>query len=603
MKPIYRLFLLIAVFAVAFSSFLPAAAAAPKRVSLVDKVKEVNAATGEFSTLLAAMQATGVDKYLDASFYSYYRNNLFNFNRYTGMKYQFQTRRQFTVFGPTDAAFAKLGLNASNIATAFDKETLRDILWYHITRREYKAEKVITLTDLTMLNRQKTFITVNDLGAFINGSKIIQTDVDVDNGVIHVIDSVLLAPKDIVDTAVADGRFTTLVAAVQAAGLVDTLKSAGPFTVFAPTDDAFAKLPAGTVEALLQPENLEQLKQILLYHVVPGRIWSSDVIKLSTADTAAGLPVSIKVMDGKVFINDAQVIITDVWTSNGMIHVIDSVLLPPAPEEMKDIVDTAVADGRFTTLVAAVQAAGLVDTLKSAGPFTVFAPTDEAFAKLPAGTVETLLQPENLATLQQILLYHVVPGKVMAADVVKLSTAGTAAGIPVRVQVIDGKVFINNSQVIITDIVTSNGVIHVIDSVLLPPMDIVDTAIADGRFTTLVAAVQAAGLVDTLKSAGPFTVFAPTDDAFAKLPAGTVEELLKPENLELLQKILLYHVAPGFQFASDVVLTDCITTVNGLDLAVTLKDGKVFINESEVIITDIFTANGVIHVIDAVLVP
>ena len=229
----------------------------------------------------------------------------------------------------------------------------------------------------------------------------------------------------------------------------------------------------------------------------------------------------------------------------------DSVLHNP-----QDIVDIAIADGRFTTLVAAVQAAGLVDTLKSAGPFTVFAPTDEAFAKLPPGTVESLLLPENLETLKQILLYHVVPGKLMAADVVQLSFAYTAAGLPVRIQVKDGKVFINDAQVIITDIQASNGVIHVIDCVLLPPKDIVDTAIADGRFTTLVAAVQAAGLVDTLKSAGPFTVFAPTDEAFAYLPAGTVEELLKPENLEQLKTAAALPCGPWVLFCLRCGLPD-----------------------------------------------
>ena len=135
----------------------------------------------------------------------------------------------------------------------------------------------------------------------------------------------------------------------------------------------------------------------------------------------------------------------------------------------KDIVDTAAADGRFTTLVAAVQAAGLVDTLKGEGPFTVFAPTDEAFAKLPAGTIDTLLMPENKQKLVDILTYHVVPGKVMAADVVKLDQAETVLGKPVNIQVMDGKVYVNDAQVILTDIETSNGVIHVIDSVLLPP--------------------------------------------------------------------------------------------------------------------------------------
>lgn len=133
-----------------------------------------------------------------------------------------------------------------------------------------------------------------------------------------------------------------------------------------------------------------------------------------------------------------------------------------------DIVDTAVSAGIFNTLVTAVKAAGLVDTLKSAGPFTVFAPSDEAFAKLPAGTVESLLKPENKDKLVKILTYHVVSGKVTAADVVKLNSAKTVQGQEVKITVKDGKVMLNKSNVVKTDIMTSNGVIHVIDSVLMP---------------------------------------------------------------------------------------------------------------------------------------
>jgi transforming growth factor-beta-induced protein len=287
-------------------------------------------------------------------------------------------------------------------------------------------------------------------------------------------------PKTIVDIAVEDGRFTTLVAAVQAAGLVDTLKSEGPFTVFAPTDEAFAALPAGTIDSLLLPENKQQLTDILLYHVVPGKVMAADVVGLDgqSAETAlAGKSINIKVDGDKVILNDSvNVIITDIEVSNGVIHVIDGVLLPPSDETMSekmDIVDTAVADGRFTTLVAAVQAAGLVDTLKSEGPFTVFAPTDDAFAALPAGTIDSLLLPENKQQLTDILLYHVVPGKVMAADVVGLNgqSAETAlAGKSISIKVDGDKVILNDSvNVIITDIETSNGVIHVIDAVLLPP--------------------------------------------------------------------------------------------------------------------------------------
>lgn len=137
-------------------------------------------------------------------------------------------------------------------------------------------------------------------------------------------------------------------------------------------------------------------------------------------------------------------------------------------EEKKDLVDTAVGAGSFKTLVAAVQAADLVETLKGKGPFTVFAPTDEAFAKLPEGTLESLLKPENKSKLIAILTYHVVPGKVMAKDVVKLTEAKTAQGSAVTIAAKGGKVTVDNANVVKTDIETSNGVIHVIDAVILP---------------------------------------------------------------------------------------------------------------------------------------
>ena len=270
---------------------------------------------------------------------------------------------------------------------------------------------------------------------------------------------------DIVDTAVKAGSFKTLAAALKAAGLVDTLKGKGPFTVFAPTDEAFEKLPAGTVETLLKPENKDKLVAILTYHVVAGNVKAADVVKLKSAKTVQGSDVKITVADGKVMVNDANVVKTDIACGNGVIHVIDTVLLPK--EGPMDIVDTAVKAGSFKTLAAALKAAGLVETLKGKGPFTVFAPTDEAFAKLPAGTVETLLKPENKDKLVAILTYHVVAGKVKAADVVKLKSAKTVQGQTVAIDATDG-VKINNAKVVKADIDCGNGVIHVIDTVLLP---------------------------------------------------------------------------------------------------------------------------------------
>ncbi len=420
--------------------------------------------------------------------------------------------------------------------------------------------------------------------------------------------------KDIVDTAVAAGSFKTLAAALVAAGLVDTLKGKGPFTVFAPTDEAFAKLPAGTVENLLKPENKQQLIGILTYHVVAGSVKAADVVKLTSATTVNGATVAIKVVNGVVFVGDAKVVTADIAASNGVIHVIDTVLLPPPAPALvlpetgnagstarEDVVATAMKAGGFKTLVAALQAAGLVDTLKGKGPFTVFAPTDEAFAKLPAGTVENLLKPENKQQLIDVLTYHVAAGRIPASAVVRHASIASLYGARIGVTAGD-TVKLNGATVIAADVVASNGVIHAIDTVLLPPADIVEVARAAGSFKTLLAAVEAAGLTDALRK-GTLTVFAPTDAAFAKLPAGTVENLLKPENLEQLKKVLTYHVIRKDYDAAQVTRYRTLRTLQGQLLQVCHSSAGVTINGALISTANIFAHNGVVHVVDAVLLP
>lgn len=289
---------------------------------------------------------------------------------------------------------------------------------------------------------------------------------------------------DIVDTAVAAGSFKTLAAALDAAGLVDTLKGKGPFTVFAPTDEAFSKLPKGTVKKLLEPGNKQQLIDVLTYHVVKGRVPAAKVVKLSGATTVNGQRVDILVEDGKVKVDNANVLKTDIECKNGIIHVIDNVILPAGD----NIPATAVKSGKFKTLVAAAKAAGLVEALSGKGPFTVFAPTDEAFAKLPKGTVEALLKPENKAKLASILKYHVVQGRVYSTDALAAGKAKTLQGDAVRIAVKNKKAMVNDANLVATDLDASNGVIHVIDSVILPPekhssvhpRKMIETAIGEG---------------------------------------------------------------------------------------------------------------------------
>ena len=271
--------------------------------------------------------------------------------------------------------------------------------------------------------------------------------------------------QNLVQTAVAAGQFTTLASLLTKAGLVDTLSTGGPYTVFAPTDAAFAKVPKATLDALAAQPTL--LKSVLLYHVVPGRVTAADVAKLTSAKTLEGSSVAIKVDNGSVYDDQAKVTTPDVAASNGVIHVIDSVLIPKdVTAASKNVVQTAIAAGQFKTLASLLQKAGLAGTLAGKGPFTVFAPTDAAFAKVPKATLAALAK--NKAKLRAVLLYHVVKGKVTAAQAMKLHSAKTLEGKSLPIRVSGGKVIVGGATVTKADVLASNGVIHVINKVLVP---------------------------------------------------------------------------------------------------------------------------------------
>jgi len=260
--------------------------------------------------------------------------------------------------------------------------------------------------------------------------------------------------QDVVATAIAAGQFTKLADALTSAGLVSALKGPGPFTVFAPSDSAFAAFERDN-PGVLAGLSKEALADILKYHVVSGAAVESTELKdESIFTTLSGSPILIDTTGG-VKVDDARVTTADVAASNGVIHVIDTILLPPE----KDIVATAVAAGTFKSLAGALTAADLVTTLQGPGPFTVFAPTDAAFAKLSAA-------PSGDA-LKNVLLYHVVAGAVGSGDLKAGPVATQSKGNSVSVN-LTGGVTIDEAKVTSANILAKNGVIHVIDSVLVP---------------------------------------------------------------------------------------------------------------------------------------
>jgi uncharacterized surface protein with fasciclin (FAS1) repeats len=303
--------------------------------------------------------------------------------------------------------------------------------------------------------------------------------------------------ENIVEVASSNDNVSTLVSAVAAGGLVETLEGEGPFTVFAPDNTAFDKLPEGLLQALLKPENKEILSSILTYHVVSGKVKAADLIKAieegagtHTITTVQGGQLTASLLGDNVVLTDASgnkatVTATDVEASNGVIHILNSVVVPGDvnPADLLgagDIVAVASGNEDFSTLVAAVQAAGLVETLQGAGPFTVFAPNNDAFAKLPDGTLDNLLKPESRDALTGILTYHVVAGAIDSKSLVNAISEGDGKAIVETVNgekleaTLEGESVIitdangNQVRVVAVDVEASNGVIHVIDGVVLP---------------------------------------------------------------------------------------------------------------------------------------
>ncbi len=477
------------------------------------------------------------------------------------------------------------------------------------------------------------------------------------------------ANDDIPTNAAGTGIHDSLVAALTQADLVTTLQGTGPFTVFAPTDQAFADAGIDLTTFDTDEENAT-LVDILTYHVVSGKVMSTDLTDGMEAAALNQDTLTFSVSSSEVKVNDAVVTLADVESSNGVIHVIDKVLMPPADPVYVDIPATAQSTGVHTALVAALSQANLVATLQGEGPFTVFAPTDQAFtdAGIDLSTFDT---PEENATLADILLYHVYAGAVPASAVTDGLAVTMVNGDKASFTVgTDGSVSVGDATVTSADVQTSNGIIHVIDKVLMPPageicynmvshtivpgatnlicnsymyvenytmggqtitgcyntvthavsdvsaaicgaymwtpaVNLAMTAGATTIHTSLVAALTAADLVTTLSGDTEYTVFAPSDDAFAA--AGIdLDSFDTPEEIAVLTDILLYHVVAGTTLSTD--LAEGMTTVsaaNSDDLTIHVADGAVMVGTAmaNVTLADVPASNGVIHVIDQVLMP
>jgi transforming growth factor-beta-induced protein len=552
----------------------------PQEKSVVD----VAAEAGSFNVLLQAAQKAGLVNFLS-------------------------TEQNITVFAPTDDAFAALltDLGLSSLDD-IDGATLASILTYHVYggmaySNTLESGVVPSLNTQSPDEEPLSLMVIVGNDVMINDAKVTAADVMASNGIIHVIDKVLVPPT-VVDIAMYSNDFSSLVGAVVKADLAGTLSGDGPFTVFAPTNDAFAALFAALGISGIDEVSVEDLTSILTYHVVGDNVLSSE-LSSGMVDALSGDSFEVTI-DGDVMLNGTiKVVVTDIQGTNGVVHVIDAVLVPPM-QKSNTIADIAVANSEFSILVEALIKADLVGAVADVdAELTVLAPTNDAFMALLSDLGASSLDEIPVETLTNILLYHVIGSKAMSTDLSTgyYPTLSTFSDNNISMYImVDNGVYINKSTMVTTaDIEADNGVVHVVDKVILPP-SVVNIAIDNDNFSTLVNAVVKAGLVETLSGEGPFTVFAPTNAAFDALFAGLGIGGIDDLTAEQLVPILTYHVVSGNVLSTDLA-NGMVGTLSGENMiAIDLTSG-VKINDSNVIAADVQGANGVVHVIDKVLMP
>ena len=429
--------------------------------------------------------------------------------------------------------------------------------------------------------------------------------------------------QTVVDIIVNSPAHDTLEAAVIAAGLADDLAGEGPFTVFAPTDDAFKALPQGTIEALLT-DPTGALADILLYHVVGGKAMSTDLSDGQVITTLLGKDINVTINGDGVFINDAKVILADLEAENGVVHVLDAVLIPPVVKASFPIDFESETDAVWN--VFANGAGDSTDFMVISNPDKSGINTSDNVLKFVvnegadpwAGAYSDSYAPIEFT--QASHTFTMMVWKSVISPVGFKVEASTNGGPVTEVKVSNTltnqweEITFNLSACIgysyprivifpdFPDTRTSGTTVYIDNIARKETTTVVDIIVNSPDHTTLETAVVAAGLADDLSGDGPFTVFAPTDDAFAALPEGTLDALLE-DPTGALADILLYHVVSGKAMSTDLSDGQMITTLLGKDVEVTINGEGVFINDAKVTVADLEADNGVVHVIDAVLLP
>lgn len=540
----------------------------------------------------------------------------------------------YTLFAPTNEAWTALGPGVyQSLLLPTNSQYLDQLMKYHISPGDQLSSLMAVEQGIKTLEEGSSII-VSKISPFkVNvRAKAITADVRATRGLIHVMDTVLMpqnfvyptATRNIVELAGVADYLSIFVKAVSAAGLKPTWTSGGPYTVFAPSNTAFANLGLGIATSLLLQANQAKLKQVLQFHAIQGRQLTSAMMTGLQIRTMEGGSFALSQVSPDVIINGkVQVTSRDVPATNGLLQVVDTVLLPPNfayPD--KTMLSLIQNSPHLSTLFTAIQAADLAKTLGGDAEYTLFAPSDAAFKGLGTGKDTSLLLPANKDKLVQLLRYHMLPGKQASDQMPVNQPMKTLEKNTIRIRA-RSPLIVNQIVATTADVPATNGMIHIIDSVLLPPLfefpdkDVMQLARTDSQMKEFAKFVVAADMEQDLKSAGPYTVFAPINEAFTSLESGVYDALLKSENRDALRRILKYHVIEGKTDSSVLTYGRNLDTLEGGRILVTpwtelgwqgiAYEGfapPVTLNlDVQVTVSNALVTNGIVHMVNKVLVP
>ncbi|XP_061832525.1 transforming growth factor-beta-induced protein ig-h3 isoform X2 [Nerophis lumbriciformis] len=505
------------------------------------------------------------------------------------LREEIQGPGSFTFFAPSNEAWAALPMEILDALVSNVNIELLNALHYHMVNRRLTSEELKHGSSFpSMYQDFHVHLQHYSNGIVtVNCARLIKADQHATNGIVHVVDRVITAISNNVHVLIdVDDDLETLRTAIAAAGLTSILESEGQYTIFAPTNEAFEKIPPETLNRILGDP--VSLRDLLNYHILKNMRCAESIVSGTPMETLQGTVLEVG-CDGKEITLNGKAIITkkDQLGTNGVIHYINQLLIPDSAKTLLELTESS----NVATATRMFVEAGLSPQLKGSQPLTVLAPVDQAFT---GGS--------SMADISKVMSNHIVKGQLSSKSLYHNQELQTLGDVTLRVFVYRNNLCIENACLAAHDKTGRYGTMLTVDKVVTPPMGtVMDVLKADERFSVLVGAIQTAGMTELLNQPGALTFFAPTNNAFDALPQTEVSQMMR--NSQQLAATLRYHLGDGMLVSGGVGSHTRVKPLQGDMLELGVKNYTVFVNRVAVAHADLMATNGVVHGVDSMVKP